>query len=653
MRTTPRKSNEFGFCTQTPGREMPAALISYCFFQLAKVPAIKYNHIYTLYMHDVPTCRTCTARQRKGRKKEIMREMAFRKIRKLGIIGILFMVGMVLFLQGAFAGEKQELQNPKVISDESMIAGQNTTWDTVYYGYYPQTEIVGATDQCGIKTRLWKSEKDYSLEPEVYAKLEKAKYTAQGDTVLDGIKYRRMKAGDRTYVSINSEINNHYLWTSGIKYHYFRYEPIRWRVLTVQDTSKGKRALLLADKILDDRKYNETEGGTTWEKSTLRSWLNGYGAQANQAGRDYSKDGFIKTAFREAQQTPIVTGELANKNNYAYGTNGGNDTADRIFLLSEDEMYMSSTAAYYGFVAAGNWENQDEGKRARGSTYSKAKGLWCNHEAGFEGNSMWWMRSPGQFERNAAFVCNKGFIRFYGTRADAKDVGIRPAMVLNMDDADWTYGGTVISKGGGTETAPPSMNVFGDEVLEYEEEEPEAPAKVMVSKISIAASPSLKIAAGKKATLKANVSPAKATDRSVTWTCSNTKYATVNSKGVVTTKSKGKGKTVTITVKAKDGSGKKCSVKVRIMKHSVKSVSLKGPKSIKRGKSGKIKAKIKTTGKDANRSLRYSSNSKYAKVTSSGKVSVQKKAKKNSTVKITAKALDGTNRAKTIKIRIK
>lgn len=127
----------------------------------------------------------------------------------------------------------------------------------------------------------------------------------------------------------------------------------------------------------------------------------------------------------------------------------------------------------------------------------------------------------------------------------------------------------------------------------------------------------------------------------------------MSSKGVVTAKSKGKGKTVSIAAKAKDGSGKKCSVKVRIMKHSVKSVSLKGPKSIKRGKSGKIKAKIKTTGKDANRSLRYLSNSKYVKVTSSGKILVQKKAKKNSMVKITAKTLDGTNRSKTIKIRIK
>ena len=154
------------------------------------------------------------------------------------MIGILFMMVMVLSLQGAFAGEKPELRNPKLVSDGG---SQNTQWDTIYYGYYPQTEIVGEAGQCGIKTTLWKSETDYSLEPEVYAKLEKARYTADGDTVLNGIKYRRMKAEDRTYIS-RGEIDNRYFWNTRIKYHYFRYEPIRWRVLYVQDTTKGKWA---------------------------------------------------------------------------------------------------------------------------------------------------------------------------------------------------------------------------------------------------------------------------------------------------------------------------------------------------------------------------------------------------------------------------
>lgn len=226
-----------------------------------------------------------------------MREITFQRIRKLGVIGIIFMVGMVLSLQGAFAGEKPNLQNPKIDTDSSMIAGQNTTWDTVYYGYYPQTEIIGDKNQYGVKNNLWNSEKDYSLEPEVYSKLEKAKYDAQGDTVINGIKYRRMGKEDRTYVSRSNEVNDHYFWNSKYPYHYFRYEPIRWRVLTVQDTSKGKRALLLTDRILDNRKYNETETDITWEKSGLRSWLNGYGGEYNQENMDYGEKKFHKSSI--------------------------------------------------------------------------------------------------------------------------------------------------------------------------------------------------------------------------------------------------------------------------------------------------------------------------------------------------------------------
>ena len=48
------------------------------------------------------------------------------------------------------------------------------------------------------------------------------------------------------------------------------------------------------------------------------------------------------------------------------------------------------------------------------------------------------------------------------------------------------------------------------------------------------------------------------------WSVSNKKYATVNAKGVVSTKKAGKGKTVTVTAKATDGSGKKASIKLKI-----------------------------------------------------------------------------------------
>lgn len=48
------------------------------------------------------------------------------------------------------------------------------------------------------------------------------------------------------------------------------------------------------------------------------------------------------------------------------------------------------------------------------------------------------------------------------------------------------------------------------------------------------------------------------------WTCSNTKYAKVNSKGKVTALKAGKGRKVKITAAATDGSGKKKTITVTI-----------------------------------------------------------------------------------------
>ena len=76
---------------------------------------------------------------------------------------------------------------------------------------------------------------------------------------------------------------------------------------------------------------------------------------------------------------------------------------------------------------------------------------------------------------------------------------------------------------------------------------------------------SLSLKAGQKAKLKVKVYPSNATNKQVTWKSSNTKYASVSSKGVVTAKRAGKGKTVTIKAVAKDGSKKyvKCKVEIK------------------------------------------------------------------------------------------
>lgn len=162
-----------------------------------------------------------------------------------------------------------------------------------------------------------------------------------------------------------------------------------------------------------------------------------------------------------------------------------------------------------------------------------------------------------------------------------------------------------------------------------------------------------KIAAGKKIKLSAVVVPADAANQALVWKSSNPKYATVSSNGLVTTKKKGAGKTVTISAATKDGSDIVATYKIKIVKHAVKSVKITAKsKTVKAGKKLSLKAHVKTTGKTANKTLTWtSSNEKYATVSKKGVVKTTKQGK-GKTVKITAKATDGTGKKAVVKIKI-
>lgn len=160
------------------------------------------------------------------------------------------------------------------------------------------------------------------------------------------------------------------------------------------------------------------------------------------------------------------------------------------------------------------------------------------------------------------------------------------------------------------------------------------------------------LSAGKKIQLKATVTPANAKSKAVTWKSSNTKYATVNSKGVVTTKKAGIGKKVVITAISKDGSKKYGTYKIKTVKGVVTKVKVTGSKTIKNGKSAKLKVAVSGT-KESYKAVRWvSSNTKYATVNAKGVVTA-KKAGKGKTVKITAVAKDGSKKQMTMKVKIK
>ena len=100
-------------------------------------------------------------------------------------------------------------------------------------------------------------------------------------------------------------------------------EPIEWIILDYDEATH--RALLLSRYGLEAKPYNTEEVGTTWEKCTLRSWLN---------------DEFLNAAFSTEEQSAILVTDVDNSDGQCYngwGTSGGNNTQDRIFLLSYAE----------------------------------------------------------------------------------------------------------------------------------------------------------------------------------------------------------------------------------------------------------------------------------------------------------------------------
>ena len=184
-----------------------------------------------------------------------------------------------------------------------------------------------------------------------------------------------------------------------------RKTPIKWRVLEVKD---GK-ALLISEFLLDAHPYYvEWFKNITWENSSIRHWLN---------------NEFINQAFSEEEQNKINLTYIYNNDNVQYGTKGGNNTQDKIFLLSLDEVYKYLPN-----------ENQ---RAIKVTQYAIKQGAWvCKEnscrEKGTYGNGDWWLRSPGNWQHYAAGVNSNGDIAEAGYNVDYNHGAVRPALWINL-----------------------------------------------------------------------------------------------------------------------------------------------------------------------------------------------------------------------------
>ena len=172
-------------------------------------------------------------------------------------------------------------------------------------------------------------------------------------------------------------------------------KPIEWIVMK----NEGNQVLLLSKYVLDVKPYNEESKAVTWETSDIRKWLN---------------NEFYTTAFNKAEKAKIRTSLIKNEDNSMYGTSGGNDTEDKVFLLSEKE-------------AETLFSNDDE-RIAKATGYAEKSGVYVNEEKA----AWWWLRSPGDDSGSAAKVDNDGWVNRNGYDVDSRNDGVRPALHLNL-----------------------------------------------------------------------------------------------------------------------------------------------------------------------------------------------------------------------------
>ncbi len=208
-------------------------------------------------------------------------------------------------------------------------------------------------------------------------------------------KLKIAEVGDIVYFGAYEQDNN----TSNGK------EDVEWIVLA----KENEKVLVISKYALDCQKYNSTDTDVTWEKCSLRTWMNGT---------------FLNNAFSAEEQAKIATMSVSADNNPKYSTNPGNATTDKVFLLSitEAEKYFTT----------------DESRRCAPTAFAKAQGADTNNRyyktASGEATCVWWLRSPGLLQDRAASVNTVGSVYYIGGLVHDAYRCVRPALWINIGE---------------------------------------------------------------------------------------------------------------------------------------------------------------------------------------------------------------------------
>lgn len=191
-----------------------------------------------------------------------------------------------------------------------------------------------------------------------------------------------------------------------------------WRILNI----KNNTALVITEDIVELRAYHDAYKDITWADCSLRKYLN---------SEFYDK-------FNATDKSRIIPVINKNFDNQWYGSKGGADTQDSVFLLSIEEAVCqyfgdSSSKLYNRGKNQRYWfERKDENNSRRSATFEGC-GWW------------WWLRSPGRVSVKAVYIHTDGNIGIQGNNILKCNItscfhplngdnrgGVRPALWLKL-----------------------------------------------------------------------------------------------------------------------------------------------------------------------------------------------------------------------------
>ncbi len=304
----------------------------------------------------------------------------------------------------------------------------------VYFGSYPQSQV---TDEALLAklNRLplnWKSYGYYNGDGTI-GSAEQSDYMRYADVRFENETYRAVMLSDyRSYCCHEpAKISWQKLRKMQIgTVYWYRYEPIRWAVL-----SKEKH-LLLSKMVLDTQPINSRiyiknpklgfdspefykdpdfqTLGTDYYTSDIRAWLNST---------------FLETAFSEEEKAQILFTDLDNsawtKSEKKYASK---NSSDRVFLLAYEDLINPD----YGFSPQA--EKLDPHRVAYPTDYALSQNVWIHDYS----TCYWWVRSavsnctPKGAALNSAVNYQGALCLSYHTpySPDCLDTGTRPAICL-------------------------------------------------------------------------------------------------------------------------------------------------------------------------------------------------------------------------------